>query len=110
MASHNKNPAQQRRRAFIGATSGHLIEWYDYGVYGFLAVYIGQAFFVSEDPTTSLLSSFAAFALSFFIRPLGGLFFGPLADKIGRRRTLITVLMLMSGSTFCIGLLPTYHM
>lgn len=109
MASHNKNPAQQRRRAFIGATSGHLIEWYDYGVYGFLAVYIGQAFFVSEDPTTSLLSSFAAFALSFFIRPLGGLFFGPLADKIGRRRTLITVLMLMSGSTFCIGLLPTYH-
>ncbi|MGH8466714.1 MAG: MFS transporter, partial [Pseudomonas sp.] len=81
MATHQHNPARQRRRAFIGATSGHLIEWYDYGVYGFLAVYIGQAFFVSDDPTTSLLSSFAAFALSFFIRPLGGLFFGPLADK-----------------------------
>lgn len=63
------NPAQdtvrKRRRAFLGATSGHLIEWYDYGVYGFLAVYIGQAFFVSDDPTTSLLASFAAFALSF---------------------------------------------
>ncbi|MES2868521.1 MAG: MFS transporter [Pseudomonadota bacterium] len=104
----SQNPARQRRRAFIGATSGHLIEWYDYGVYGFLAVYIGQAFFVSEDPTTSLLSSFAAFALSFFIRPLGGLFFGPLADKVGRRKTLITVLILMSGSTFLMGLLPTY--
>ncbi|WP_416757384.1 MFS transporter [Pseudomonas sp. BNK-6] len=102
------NPQRQRRRAFIGATSGHLIEWYDYGVYGFLALYIGKAFFVSDDPTSSLLASFAAFALSFFIRPLGGLFFGPLADKIGRRKTLITVLMLMAGSTCLLGLLPTY--
>ncbi|WP_430491735.1 MFS transporter [Pseudomonas fulva] len=108
MDSHSKNAAKQRRRAFIGANSGHLIEWYDYGVYGFLAVYIGQAFFVSEDPTTSLLSSYAAFALSFFIRPLGGLFFGPLADKIGRRKSLITVLVMMSGSTLLMGLLPTY--
>ena len=106
------NPAQdtvrKRRRAFLGATSGHLIEWYDYGVYGFLAVYIGQAFFVSDDPTTSLLASFAAFALSFFIRPLGGLFFGPLADKIGRRKTLIMALVMMTGSTVMLGLLPTY--
>jgi len=102
------DPARQRRRAFIGATSGHLIEWYDYGVYGFLAVYIGKSFFVSDDPTTSLLASFAAFALSFFIRPLGGLFFGPLADKIGRRKTLITVLVMMAGSTCLLGLLPTY--
>lgn len=102
------NTQRQRRRAFIGATTGHLIEWYDYGVYGFLALYIGKAFFVSDDPTSSLLASFAAFALSFFIRPLGGLFFGPLADKIGRRRTLITVLVMMAGSTFLLGLLPTY--
>ncbi|OOW00604.1 MFS transporter [Pseudomonas sp. MF4836] len=108
MDLQQKNPARQRRRAFIGATSGHLIEWYDYGVYGFLAVYIGKAFFVSDDPTTSLLASFAAFALSFFIRPLGGLFFGPLADKIGRRKTLITVLVMMAGSTCLLGLLPTY--
>lgn len=108
MATQQHNPARQRRRAFIGATSGHLIEWYDYGVYGFLAVYIGQAFFVSDDPATSLLSSFAAFALSFFIRPLGGLFFGPLADKIGRRKTLIAVLLMMAGSTCLLGLLPTY--
>lgn len=108
MGIQQKNPARQRRRAFIGATSGHLIEWYDYGVYGFLAVYIGKAFFVSDDPTSSLLASFAAFALSFFIRPLGGLFFGPLADKIGRRKTLITVLVMMAGSTVLLGLLPTY--
>ncbi|CAI3789204.1 Proline/betaine transporter [Pseudomonas sp. MM227] len=108
MSAKNRVQAWQRKRAFFGATTGHLIEWYDYGVYGFLAIYIGQAFFVSDNPTTSLLASFAAFALSFFVRPLGGLFFGPLADRIGRRRTLITVLILMSGSTFLMGLLPTY--
>lgn len=99
--------ATRRRRAFIGATVGHLIEWYDYGIYGFLAVFIGNAFFDASNPVTSLLSSFAVFALSFFIRPLGGIFFGPLADKIGRKKTLLVVLVLMAGSTFAIGLLPT---
>ena len=84
MGNSAQDTVRKRRRAFLGATSGHLIEWYDYGVYGFLAVYIGQAFFVSDDPTTSLLASFAAFALSFFIRPLGGLFFGPLASMTDR--------------------------
>lgn len=98
---------QGRRRAFLGATTGHLIEWYDYGIYGFLAVYIGKAFFDSAEPSIALLSSFAVFALSFFVRPLGGLFFGPLADKIGRKQTLLIVLILMAGSTFAIGLLPT---
>lgn len=96
-----------RRRAFFGAIVGHLIEWYDYGVYGFLAIYIGQAFFDSDNPAVSLISSFAVFALSFFVRPLGGLFFGPLADRIGRKRTLMIVLLLMAGATFSIGLLPT---
>ncbi|MBM6588982.1 MFS transporter [Brevibacterium sp. RIT803] len=99
---------QRRKRAFAGAVTGHVIEWYDYGIYGFLAVYMGQLFFASENPTVSLLSSFAVFALSFFIRPLGGLFFGPMADKIGRKQTLLIVLILMAGSTCCIGLLPAY--
>lgn len=98
----------RRRRAFVGAVTGHVIEWYDYGIYGFLAVYMGQLFFASEDPTISLLSSFAVFALSFFIRPLGGLFFGPMADRIGRKQTLLIVLICMAGSTCLIGLLPTY--
>lgn len=100
-------PSPGRRRAFFGAIVGHLIEWYDYGVYGFLAIYIGQAFFASDNPAVSLISSFAVFALSFFVRPLGGLFFGPLADRLGRKRTLMIVLLLMAGATFVIGLLPT---
>lgn len=102
-----ESPSPGRRRAFFGAIVGHLIEWYDYGVYGFLAIYIGQAFFASDNPAVSLISSFAVFALSFFVRPLGGLFFGPLADRLGRKRTLMIVLLLMAGSTFVIGLLPT---
>lgn len=104
-STHVSAPA--RRKAFVGATVGHLIEWYDYGIYGILAVYVGANFFISDDPLVSILSAFAVFALSFFVRPLGGLFFGPLADKIGRRKTLMIVLTLMSGATMCIGLLPT---
>ncbi|MBY4128136.1 MFS transporter [Rhodococcus fascians] len=98
----------RRRRAFVGATTGHLIEWYDYGIYGFLAIYIGQNFFVSDNPATSLLSSFAVFALSFFMRPVGGIIFGPMADRLGRKKTLLIVMIMMAGSTFSLGLLPTY--
>ena len=99
---------KQKRKAFIGAIAGHLIEWYDYGVYGFVAVYVGTAFFAASTPAIALLSSFATFALSFFMRPLGGLVFGPLGDRIGRKNTMALVMFLMSGSTFAIGLMPTY--
>lgn len=100
---------RERRRAFVGANAGHAIEFYDYGIYGYLAAFVASSFFPSTDPVAALLASFAVFALSFFIRPLGGLIFGPIADKVGRKKTLLTVLVLMSGSTFVIGLLPTYE-
>lgn len=109
LASTDQVSDKSRRKAFVGATVGHLIEWYDYGIYGFLAVYVGANFFISDDPVTGLLSAFAVFALSFFVRPLGGLFFGPLADRIGRRATLLIVLSLMCGATMLIGALPTAH-
>ncbi|GCE44786.1 L-Proline/Glycine betaine transporter ProP [Rhodococcus wratislaviensis] len=101
--------ARTRRRAFAGALAGHVIEWYDYGVYGFLAVYIAGNFFVSENPSAALLNSLAVFALSFLVRPLGGLVFGPLADRIGRKAVLVSIVGLMSASTFAVGLLPTYE-
>lgn len=97
---------QERRKAFVGATVGHLIEWYDFGIYGFLAAYIGANFF-KDQGTTGLLYAFLTFALAFFIRPLGALFFGPFADKHGRRKTLVVVIVLMSGATLAVGLLPT---
>nr|WP_271209056.1 MFS transporter [Rhodococcus wratislaviensis]GLK33508.1 MFS transporter [Rhodococcus wratislaviensis] len=99
--------SKKRRAAFVGAVCGHIFEWYDYAIYGFLAVYIGANFFDSDDPAVNVISAFAVFALAFFIRPIGGIVFGPMADKVGRRKTLLVVLTLMSGGTVLMGLLPT---
>ncbi|AGB24833.1 sugar phosphate permease [Mycobacterium sp. JS623] len=96
------------RRAVRGASIGNLVEWYDFAVYGFLATYIAQKFFPPGNETTALLNTFAIFAAAFFMRPLGGFFFGPLGDRIGRQRVLALVILLMSGSTFVIGLVPSY--
>ena len=104
----SKETARDRRRAFAGAVSGHLIEWYDYGVYGFLAIYVGTTFFPSGDPVASLLSTFAVFALSFFIRPIGGLVLGSVADRHGRRPALLLALVMMAAATFAIGLIPSH--
>ena len=96
------------RRAMLGASVGNCVEWFDFAVYGYLAATLGAVFFPSEDPTISLLSSFAVFGVAFFMRPLGGFFFGPLGDRIGRQRTLAAVIILMSASTFVIAFLPGY--
>lgn len=87
---------------------GNCVEWFDFAVYGFLATYIGANFFPSDNPTASLLATFAVFGAAFFVRPLGGLVFGPIGDKLGRQRVLALVIILMSAASFAIGLLPTY--
>jgi MFS transporter, MHS family, proline/betaine transporter len=96
------------RRATVGASVGNCVEWFDFAVYGYLATTLGAVFFPSEDPTVSLLASFAVFGVAFFMRPLGGFFFGPLGDRIGRQSTLATVIILMSLSTLVVGFLPGY--
>jgi MFS transporter, MHS family, proline/betaine transporter len=96
------------RRAVRGAAIGNTVEWFDFAIYGFLATYIAAKFFPSGDETAALLSTFAVFAAAFFMRPLGGFFFGPLGDRIGRQRVLALVILLMSASTFLIGLVPSY--
>lgn len=100
--------AQQRRRALVAAAVGNTVEWFDFAIYGYMAVTIGQVFFPSTDPVASLLSSFAVFAVAFAVRPLGGLVFGPIADRVGRRHTLAIVIVTMSAATFVVGLLPSY--
>jgi MHS family proline/betaine transporter-like MFS transporter len=85
-----------------------MVEWYDFGIYGFLAGTIGAVFFPSENPTVSLLAAFATFAIAFVVRPLGAFFFGPLGDKVGRKRVLAATILLMSGATLAVGLLPGY--
>src|ERR1700709_259038 len=96
------------RRAVVGASIGNAVEWFDFAIYGFLATFIAANFFPSGDDTAALLNTFAIFAAAFFLRPLGGLVFGPLGDRIGRQRVLAVVILLMSAATLAIGLLPTY--
>ncbi|MGH3582847.1 MAG: MFS transporter [Mycobacterium sp.] len=96
------------RKAVIGASIGNAVEWFDFAIYGFLATFIAANFFPSGNETAALLNTFAIFAAAFFLRPLGGLVFGPLGDRIGRQRVLAVVILLMSVATLAIGLLPTY--
>src|SRR5918995_3943508 len=96
------------RRAIAACAIGNATEWFDYATYGFLAATLGAVFFPSGNETVQLLSAFAVFALTFFVRPLGGVYFGPLGDRIGRQRVLATTILLMAGATFLIGLLPSY--
>jgi MFS transporter, MHS family, proline/betaine transporter len=96
------------RKAVLGAAIGNAVEWFDFACYGFLATTLAQVFFPSQDDTTAVLNTFAVFAAAFFVRPLGGLFFGRLGDRVGRRRTLSSVILLMSAATCGIGLLPSH--
>lgn len=96
------------RRVVSGASIGNAVEWYDFAIYGFLATSIAANFFPSGDDTAALLKTFAIFAAAFVMRPLGGLVFGPLGDRIGRQRVLAVVILLMAASTLAMGLLPTY--
>ncbi|HZE39903.1 MAG TPA: MFS transporter [Stackebrandtia sp.] len=87
---------------------GNFIEWYDFGVYAYLAATIAKVFFPSENSQQGLLFAFGFFAVSFLVRPLGGLFFGPLGDRIGRQRILALTIVLMSGATMLVGLIPSF--
>lgn len=106
--SEDAVPPATLRRATVGATIGSIVEWFDIAVYAYLASVIGSVFFSTEDSTVALLSSFAVFGSAFVVRPLGGVFFGMLGDRIGRQRTLAWVILLVSGATLGIGVLPGY--
>lgn len=97
-----------RRRVLVAAGIGNFIEWYDFVVYGFVATVLAPLFFPSVDPTASLLATFAVFGVGFGMRPLGGLVFGHLGDRYGRRNTLVLVIALMAVGTLLLGLAPTY--
>ncbi|MEI3606078.1 MFS transporter [Pseudogracilibacillus sp. SE30717A] len=100
---------KERRKILTASLVGSSIEWFDYFLYGTVsALVFNQLFFVTEDPTVGLLLAYASFALAFFIRPLGGVIFSHIGDRIGRKKTLVLTLSLMGAATFAMGLLPTY--
>ena len=94
----------------IGASSvGTMIEWYDFYIFGSLATIISTQFFPKDNPTAAFLATLAAFGVGFVIRPFGAVVFGRLGDMIGRKHTFLLTLLIMGGSTFGIGLIPSYE-
>lgn len=96
------------RRRLIGGVVGTFVEWYDFLIYGLSAPVLALHFFPESNPTAALLGTFAIYAIAFFIRPLGGVFFGYLGDRMGRISILAATILLMGAATLATGLLPTY--
>ena len=103
--------ADRRRRimAIVGSSSGNLVEWYDFYCYAFFALYFAPVFFPEGDDTGQLLKSAAVFAVGFFMRPIGGWLFGRIADRLGRKTSLMISVLMMCGGSLAIALLPTYE-
>lgn len=99
--------ASTLHRAVGASALGNAVEWFDYGIYAYGVTYISAALFPG-DAEEAVLFALATFAISFLIRPLGGLFWGPLGDRVGRKSVLAMTILLMAGATFCVGLIPSY--
>lgn len=111
MSTHTSATAVDTRKrifAIVGASSGNLVEWFDFYVYSFCAIYFAPAFFPSDNPTTQLLNTAGVFAAGFLMRPIGGWLFGRIADKHGRRSSMMISVLMMCGGSLMIALLPTY--
>src|SRR4051794_6908108 len=98
------------KKVLMASLIGSTIEFYDFFLYGTVASLVfNKLFFPNDDPFISLMIAYASFGVTFFIRPVGGLIFSHMGDKVGRKNTLVISLLLMGISTVCIGLLPTYN-
>ncbi|MEV4737624.1 MULTISPECIES: MFS transporter [unclassified Microbacterium] len=105
-----KGKASKTERRNLRALSwGHALEWYDWAIFGLLSVYLGAAFFPSDNPLASTLNALAVFAVGFVARPLGGVVFGFVADRFGRRKIMIFAIGAVALGSFVIGVLPDYQ-
>src|SRR5262245_52493068 len=108
---HPEDATTRRRehtRTVVAGAVGNVLEWYDFALFGFLAPVIAPLFFPSESRIASLLDTYGVFALGFFMRPLGGVLFGHIGDRIGRKQALLWSVLLMAVPTTLIGVLPTH--
>jgi metabolite-proton symporter len=113
MTHHESSTAvlRKNKKVLIASLTGSAIEWFDYFLYGTAAALVfNKIFFPMVDPVLGLILSYLSFSLTFFIRPIGGVIFAHIGDRIGRKKTLVLTLSLMGGATVMIGLLPTYEM
>jgi MFS transporter, MHS family, proline/betaine transporter len=100
--------ARMRRRVIWSSTIGNALEWFDFIIFGLFAETIGKLFFPKTDATASLLAAYGLLAAAYLARPFGGIFFGALADRLGRKRALVSIVLLMAFSTALIAVLPTF--
>ena len=99
---------KKRVFAIVGASSGNLVEWFDFYIYSFCSIYFAAAFFPAGNSTTQLLQTAGVFAAGFFMRPIGGWLFGRIADKHGRKTSMLISVCMMCGGSLMIACLPTY--
>ena len=109
-APHHYTAQEKRHRVFaiMAASSGNLVEWFDFYVYAFSALYFAPAFFPKSDPTAQLLNTAGVFAAGFLMRPIGGWLFGRVADRLGRKTSMLISVTMMCAGSLVIALLPTY--
>src|SRR3954470_18592812 len=102
--------SEQRRRisAIMAASSGNLVEWFDFYIYAFTSIYFAPSFFPKSDETVQLLQAAAVFAIGFLMRPIGGWVFGKIADRRGRKTSLVISVVMMCVGSLLIACLPTY--
>jgi MFS transporter, MHS family, alpha-ketoglutarate permease len=107
------DPAVQDKKkrifAIVGASSGNLVEWFDFYVYSFCSIYFAASFFPAGNSTTQLLQTAGVFAAGFFMRPIGGWLFGYIADKHGRKNSMLISVCMMCAGSLVIACLPTYE-
>jgi MHS family alpha-ketoglutarate permease-like MFS transporter len=110
ITKHSTQELTPRQRVFaiIGASSGNLVEWFDFYIYSFCALYFSSQFFPKGDPTSQLLNTAGIFAAGFLMRPVGGWLFGRIGDRFGRRNSMMISVLMMCGGSLLIAVLPTY--
>ncbi|AOJ68936.1 MULTISPECIES: MFS family transporter [Burkholderia] len=108
VAAVTRQDVRRRVLAIVGASSGNLVEWFDFYIYSFCALYFAPAFFPNGNTTTQLLNTAGVFAAGFLMRPIGGWLFGRIADKHGRRAAMMISVLMMCGGSLVIAVLPTY--
>src|SRR5579863_7567559 len=106
--AHPQHNPSTLRKVIVSCMIGNALEWYDFALYGYFATILSNQFFPSQDPIASLMATFGVFAAGFIMRPLGGILFGHIGDKKGRKEALLCSIYLMTIPTALIGLLPTY--
>ncbi|MFT3875214.1 MAG: MFS transporter [Propioniciclava sp.] len=108
--THTPQEKRNLRKAFVASLSGTALEWYDFALFGAVTgTVFSKLFFDGSDPSMDMIKAFMTYGAGYVARPIGGIFFGRLGDRIGRKRVLVYTLVLIGVATFLIGVLPTYQ-